>query len=275
MSPYRGIDHVVIRLQSVEALHALFAQTFGLPVSWPLQHSPFASFGWVNVGNTNLEFWAAAQNDDLPQDAQPPLVHGFALDPGDLGASVALLAARGIACKTPKPFRTQTSECAWVTNFTNAVVLDVSSDACCVFFCEWDAEGTIYPWKEKLDAAQRNARDKAAFDACGGGPLGIVGVREVRLAVPDVDEAGKAWRALTGSDGADAIALTPDVSLRLLPRGTRGSSIETLTFGVRSLPVAKAFLAPRQLLEASPDGELRLSRAACDGLDLRLVEAGA
>lgn len=273
--PYRGIDHVVIRLRTVDALYALFAQTFGLPVSWPLQHSPFASFGWVNVGNTNLEFWAAAQNDDLPQDAQPPLVHGFALDPADLTASMAHLAARGIACKTPRPFRTQTPEDAWVTNFTNAVVLGVSSDACCVFFCEWDAEGTIYPWKEKLNAGQRNVRDKAAFDACGGGPLGLVGLREVRLAVQDVNEAGKVWQTLTDSERPDAIALTPDISMRLLPGGMRSSTIETLIFGVRSLSVARAFLAARQLLEASFEGELRLSSAACDGLDLRFVEANA
>jgi len=122
---------------------------------------------------------------------------------------------------------------------------------------------------------QRNARDNAAFDACSGGPLGLVGLREVRLAVPDVSEAGKVWQLLTGSQQPDAIALTPDISLRLLPGGMRSSNIETLIFGVRSLSVARAFLSARQLLEASSEGELRLSCVACDGLDLRLVETGA
>jgi hypothetical protein len=272
VGPYRSLDHVVLRLPAVEPLHALFSETFGLPLSWPLQHSAFASFAWVNVGNTNLELWAAASNADLPADAQPPLVQGLALDPADLAASIAQLAERGITCKQPKPFRTQTASGAWVTNFTNSVVLDVSCDACCVFFCAWDAEGTIFPWTEKLGAVQRKARDKAAFDACAGGPLGLVGLAEVRLAVPDVAAAGKAWRALTGSTG-DTIALTPDVALRIVAGAGPHAVIESRAFRVRSLAVAREFLAGRQLLELSTDLELRIARTACDGLDLRLLEA--
>lgn len=55
---YRNIDHIVFRLQEAESLYLLFSETFGLPVSWPLQRSDFATFGWVTVGNVNLEFWA-------------------------------------------------------------------------------------------------------------------------------------------------------------------------------------------------------------------------
>lgn len=272
--PCSGIDHVVLRLTSVEPLHTLFRDTFGLPMSWPLETQPFASFGWVNVGNTNLELWAATNNTDLPVDMQPPLVQGLALDPVDLEGSIAHLAARGIACKTPKPFRTKTSAGAWVTNFTNSVVLDVSSDACCIFFCAWDAEGTIYPWKEKLSTVQRRARDKAVFDACGGGALGLVGLKDVRLGVPDVSGADRAWRVLSDSSQGP-IKLAPDISLRLVPRPTGGPIIESLSFGVRSLPMARAFLEQHELLDASSDDELRLSRAACAGLDLRLIEASA
>lgn len=274
MGPYRSLDHVVLRLRAVEPLHALFSETFGLPLSWPLQRSPFASFAWVNVGNTNLELWAAASNADLPVDAQPPLVQGLALDPVDLAASIALLAQRGIACKEPKPFRTQAASGAWVTNFTNSVVLDVSSDACCVFFCAWNAEGTIYPWAEKLDAVRRKARDEAAFGVCAGGPLGLVGLSEVRLVVPDLAAANKAWRALTGSSEGP-IALTPDVALCIVAGDVRHAIIDSLTFRVRSLAIAREFLTERQLLEASIDDELRLSRTACDSLDLRLVGASA
>ena len=56
---YRAVDHVLIRVLAAEPLYALFSDVFALPVSWPLQRNDFATFGWVNVGNTNLEFWAA------------------------------------------------------------------------------------------------------------------------------------------------------------------------------------------------------------------------
>lgn len=272
MAPYRSLDHVVIRVEAAEPLYGFFGEALGLPVSWPLQHSGFASFGWVNVGNTNLEIWAAASNADLPADVPLPLLQGLALDPVDLQDSISQLAQRGIACKAPKAFRTQTPDGAWVDNFTNSVVLDVSSDACCVFFCAWSAEGTIYPWKEKLGTVERKARDEAAFARCAGGSLGLVGLPEVRLAVPDVAMATEAWRALTDS-GQGLIALTPDIALRI-ERGARDIvTIESLTFGVRSLPAARAFLSERQWLESEASDELVLSRSRCGGLDLRLVEA--
>jgi hypothetical protein len=272
VAPYRSLDHVVVRVQAAEPLYKLFSETFGLPVSWPLQHSGFASFGWVNVGNTNLEIWAAASNADLPADVPLPLVQGLALDPADLQASVAQLTQRGIACKEPKPYRTQADDGTWVDNFTNSVVLDASSNACCVFFCAWDAEGTIYPWKEKLSAVQRKAREEAAFGRCAGGVLGLVGLSEVRLAVPDVAAATKAWRALTGSDRTP-IALMPDIALRVGPGARNIVTIESLTFSVRSLSTARAFFAERQWLENSAPDTLVLSRFACEGLDLRFVEA--
>lgn len=127
---YRAVDHVLIRLLAAQPLYALFSEVFALPVSWPLQRSDVATFGWVHVGNTNLEFWAAANNSDLPSDCQPPLVHGLALDPVDLSASVAKLAESGVLCKTPKPYQTKSEHGVLVTNFTNSTVLDVSSDSC-------------------------------------------------------------------------------------------------------------------------------------------------
>jgi hypothetical protein len=272
MAAYRALDHVVIRLRAVEPLWSLLAGEFGLPVSWPLQHSAFASFGWINVGNTNLELWAARDDADMPPEAQPPRVQGLALDPADLEASIAELTARGIACKPPRAFRTQDASGASVTNFTNAVLLDLSSDACCVFFCAWDAAGTIYPWPEKLDAPQRRARDAEVFQASAGGPLGMIGLRRIGLAVPDQAEASVRWRALTASPRGP-LALMPDIAVALAPGRHPFATIESLCFGVRSLPQARTFLAERQLLEASSPDELVLARHACAGLDLRFVEA--
>lgn len=78
---YRTIDHVVLRLVTAEPLFRLLSETFQLHVSWPLQRADFATYGWVHVGNTDLELWAASSNTDLPAHAQPPLIHGFALEP--------------------------------------------------------------------------------------------------------------------------------------------------------------------------------------------------
>lgn len=269
-SLYRSVDHVLIRLLEIDSLYALFADVFALPISWPLQRSDFATFGWVSVGNTNLEFWASASNSDLPPDCQLPLVHGLALDPADLSSSLTRLAELGVSCKEPRPYQTKNEDGVVVTNFTNSVVLDVSSESCCIFFCAWDENGTIFPWKEKLSVVQRRTKEQEALRRCAGGPLGLVGLSEIRVAVPDFDRATEKWSALTGSD-TNPMALTQDIALRLVPG--KCHVIQCLTFAVRSLPAARVFLADRGLLGSSSSDELELSSQASGGLSFRFVEA--
>ena len=157
---YCAVDHVMIRLLDIDALLSLFADVFHLPVSWPKQSSSFATFAWVHVGNTELELWASASNSDLPQESQPPLIHGFALEPVDLETSIAHLTQAGFQCKSPRPYQTKTADGSLTTNFTNSVLLDLSCDSCCIFLCAWNPDGTIYPWKERLTVAERRSRDQ-------------------------------------------------------------------------------------------------------------------
>lgn len=135
----------MVRLMDVELLLSLFGTIFDLPICWPKQTSSFATFAWVHVDNAGLDFWAATSNADLPPYSQPPLFHGFALDPVDLTTSIADLAKDGIQCKSPRPHQTPGAGGAPVTNFTNSVVLDVSSASCCVFFCAWEPRRNNIP----------------------------------------------------------------------------------------------------------------------------------
>jgi len=268
---YRAVDHVVIRLTAIEPLFSLLSQVFALPVSWPRESSDFATFGWINVGNTNLELWAATDNSDLPPDLPPPFFHGFALDPADLDMSIAGLADAGIACKTPRPYQTKDAHGAWVTNFTNSVVLDVSSESCCIFFCAWGRDGNIFPWKEKMSSVERRAKVRAAFEQCAGGPLGLVGLSGITLGVQDLAEATAKWHTLTGS-GEASLSLTENIRMHLVAR--KRNMIESLTFEVRSLATAKSFLEKNGLLESFDEREISLSSVATDGLQFKFVEAG-
>lgn len=88
------------------------------------------------------------------------------------------------------------------------------------------------------------------------------------MGTPDVEAHQRHWLALTGSQHGHPIALTPDVSLELVPG--EHLLIESLSLSVRSLPVARAFLISRQLLQADTGDVLSV---ACDGLQVHLVEA--
>lgn len=249
MQAYRSIDHVMLRLhaEAVEPLFELLTRTFALPVAWPLQRTEFATYGWVHVGNTDLELWAAASNADLPDHAQPPLFHGFALEPAlPLTQTIEHITASGISCKPARAFESTNSSGVKVTNFTNSVLLDLSAPSCCVFLCEWSPLATIYPWKEPATPVQRRPQLGKELHAQGGGPLGLLGLHAVHMGAPNLKEHQRQWQALTGSAG-HPIQLTPEITLSLSPADHL--RIESLTLAVRSLDVARSFLNSHQLLE--------------------------
>lgn len=267
---YRSIDHIMLRLPAAEPLFDLFSSVFELPVAWPLQRAGFATYGWVHVGNTDLEFWAATDNSDLPSHAPAPLVHGFALEPAlPLSLALASANASGIATQPARSYQSLNAAGEVVTNFTNAALLDVSAPSCCVFFCEWDPGAAIYPWDEALTPAQRRARHRRALRDCGGGPLGLIGLNAMRMETPDLAEHRCHWEALAGPAHGEAIALTPEISLELVPGDHL--RIQSLSFSVRSLAQARGFLASRQLLAGDTGNVLSVD---CAGLNIRLVEPG-
>lgn len=266
---FNGIDHIMVRVREAEPFIRLFADIFALPVSWPLQRKEFATYAWITLGNTNLEFWAAADNTDLPVEQCLPLFSGLALNPPELGASIALLEERGITCKPPRPFITRNQEGKQVTNFTNSVILDVSNLACCVFFCKWGPDGTIFPWSERLTPEERQLREQRQFDQCGGGPIGVVRLAEVTISTPEMSKTRLQWQAITGQT-SDTFDLGRRIALNLHVGET--VQITSIVLAVKSLAVARAYLVSHAILgEDSPD-EISIGENACSGLCIRLKE---
>ena len=269
MQAYRSIDHVMLRLHAhaVEPLFELLTRTLALPVAWPLQRTEFATYGWVHVGNTDLELWAAASNADLPHHAQPPLFHGFALEPAlPLDQTIEHITASGISCKPARAFESTNPSGVRVTNFTNSVLLDLSAPSCCVFLCEWSPLATIYPWKEPITPVQRRPQFGKDLQVHGGGPLGLLGLHAIHMGAPNLKEYQRQWQALTGSAG-HPIQLTPQITLSLSPADHL--RIESLTLAVRSLDVARSFLNSHQLLEEDAGTAITVSWG---GVQLRFTE---
>ncbi|MDR7152481.1 hypothetical protein J2W49_004457 [Hydrogenophaga palleronii] len=268
----RSIDHVMLRTENTEPLFSLLAETLCLPVTWPLQHSEFASFAWVHVGNTHLEIWAAKNNADLPAGCRLPLIHGLALEPDELVFSIAELERQGMACKQPRPFQTVNADGRSVTNFTNVVVLDLSSPACCNFFCDWGTEASIVPWATGIRTRERHEVEQRRFAEVGGGPLGVVRLARVGMTCPDVERTTGHWRTIAQIAANEPLKID-GVAFDVWP-GDR-HQIDSLSLEVRSLPEARAFLEQRGLLGRETPQDLTLSERATGGLVFHLVEAVA
>lgn len=267
---FRGIDHAVLRVLDAKPLFRLLTEDLGLPIVWPLEEAAFATFGWVGLGNTNLEIWASSSNADIPAHVGLPLIHGFALEPDDLPSALAGMEAQGIQCKPPRAYQTKDAEGHLRTNFTNSVVLDVSSDSCCVFFCEWGAHAPITPWQKGLTTSERRSHERSVMQACEGGPLGILGLSEFRMVVPNLPQALQKWQRLTASH-QDPVPLTSDITLRL--EEGKFQVISELGFAVRELDVAKAWLANAELSANATEHGLLIAPEATGGLRLRLLQA--
>jgi hypothetical protein len=227
----------------------------------------FASYAWVNAGNTCLELWQARSNDDLPAGTRLPCVAGLGLWAQDLCASREQLQLAGVACKEPKVWRSQGKDGRQLANFTNCLVIDASGPVCQVFFCEWDPYAPIVPWRHGQSTAQRREQMTADLAACGGGALGLVGLRAISMESPDPAATAKVWAALTDSPSRAA----PDVELEV------GSSdtlrVAAMIFGVRDLSASRAALQRLDIATRETPGRLWLDADDLSGLRIGLMEA--
>jgi hypothetical protein len=121
------------------------------------------------------------------------------------------------------------------------------------------------------DDAKR-AADRDSLREADGGALGVERLCEVRVGVPEIEEAWRRWSRLFAPVEPAVPCCWPlgeGPALRLVPAAHAG--IQTLVLQVRSLDRARRFLRARDLLGAERDGELTLDLPKTRGLDLRLV----
>jgi hypothetical protein len=107
----------------------------------------------------------------------------------------------------------------------------------------------------------------------GGGPLGVVDVREVIIGAVDLEVARQLWQKLLDpipSTTSNTWQIGSGPALRLVPANE--NRVLALLIRVASLERPKAFLRDRQLLGADAGGQVTIDPSKVGGLDLRLVD---
>ena len=265
--PIRQIDHIMIRTGDPRALYAFFVDTLRLPVAWPLT-SPRAGVmtGGVGFGNVNVE---AIQ---FPGQTDPrPRLLGFAFEPSALDESLIELKRRGLTSGERRPLVATGPDGSRRTLWTNVTLpqfsdSDSPADATMHIFL-----GEYSPTYVNVD--ERRARLRAELVNSGGGPLGVVDVKEVIIGAVDVEMARRLWQTLLDpmpSATSNTWQIGPGPALRLVP--ARENRVEALLIRVASLERASAFLRKNQLLGVEAAGQVTIDPSGIGGLDLRLVE---
>ena len=97
-----------------------------------------------------------------------------------------------------------------------------------------------------------------------------MGLSAIEMSAPTHEVGMETWRTFTRSKGVQ-LALASGIDLHLVP-GTH-HKIQSLTFDVKSLEVARTFLISKNLLGASSPNQLKLATHATSGLKFSFVEA--
>lgn len=265
--PIRQIDHIMIRTGDPRELYAFFAETLQLPIAWPMTSPrPGVVTGGVGFGNVNVE---AIQ---LPGQTDPrPRLVGFAFEPSTLDESLIELNRRGLTSGPRRPLVATGPDGSRRTLWTN-VTLRQFSDS------DSPADATIHIFLGEysptyVNVDERRARLRARLVDSGGGPLGVVDVKEVIIGAVDVEMARRLWQRLldpTPSATSNTWQIGTGPAVRLVPASE--NRVQALLITVASLERAKAFLREEQLLGVDAPGQVTIDPSKIGGLDLRLVE---
>jgi catechol 2,3-dioxygenase-like lactoylglutathione lyase family enzyme len=265
--PIRQIDHIMIRTGNPHELYAFFTETLQLPVAWPLT-SPRAGVttGGVGFGNVNVE----AIQFPGQKDAQPRLL-GFALEPSSLTDSMSELTRRGVTLGERRPLIAAGADGSKSTLWTN-VTLRPFSDS------DGPADATMHIFLSEYSPAyvnveERRARLRRQLVASGGGPLGVVEVKELMVGAIDVASAGQLWQRLldpTPASPPNTWQIGNGPAVRVV--SATDDRIQTLVIRVASLERATKFLRDHKLLGADPEGLATIDPSKVGNLDFRLVD---
>ena len=265
--PIRQIDHIMIRTGNPRELYAFFTETLRLPIAWAMTSPrPGVATGGVAFGNVNVE----AIQIPGQKDPRPQLV-GFALEPSGLDESLSELKRRGITSGERRPLIAVGPDGSKNTLWTN-VTLQPFSDM------DSPANATLHIFLSEysatyVDVEERRARLRRQLVEAGGGPLGVVAVKEVIIGATDMTTAQRLWQKLldpTPSSTSDTWQVGSGPAIRLV--SARENRIQTLVILVTSLDRAQAFLREKQLLGADSDGRPVIDPSKIGGLDIRLVD---
>ncbi len=257
----KKVDHVMISSYDAPALFAVFTETLGLPVAWPMTAYPGYETGGFQAGNINVEVLHYGSTGAATGGRGEMGFYGIVFDPYPLDEVTAVFEARG--AKPSKP-QVQASEVAGkkVPLWTNVMLDALCSRQYIVYLCEY------------TPATKARLSGRKTSGPHGG--LGLESVAEMRITSKDPGPLKDKWQKIFApsafsTEGVMAVGDGPGIRI---DQG-KEDRIEGMLLEVSSLEKARAFLQTSGLLGEASGSELRLDPAKVQGLDIRVVEKKA
>lgn len=246
----------------VKKLFQSFRDDFRLPQVWAYRNWGSYSSGGLSLGNVVLEFATYPVPDNKAPKTE---FQGIVFEPvADAETTAMMLKSRGVPHGEPEGEKYRTADGVERVDWTIVPFTDLPPDNVNIMLCDYR--------DRKMVAEGRSKAAKALADA-GGGPLGIISLKEIVVGVKDIKEAVRKWQLAIGG----AVQGHPEVftfesgpQIRLVKADMPG--IQRILVRIRSNGSAKQFLEKRQMLGSSYKGGLTIAPSAIGGLSIVLVE---
>jgi hypothetical protein len=310
-SVVKQLDHVIARTSHADALFEIFSETFRLPVAWPVTSNKAFTSGGINLGNLYLEILKVGAADDARAQEGARLC-AIAFECDGTEEAVKELNRRGLKCSAVVPFIDSPDGRAdkhlWSNAFLDGLVgtdfwtkyvifctkmpgymfwADLlrgsrveragmsrlfSGALVCLVEYEYQNFIDMPRWSDFESHEEKRAADARTLTERGGGPLGLVSVKEIVASVKDYGRAAENWGKLCApaealESGLWGIADGP--SVRLL----RGPSdcLQALVLRVSDLTRAETFLREKDMLGSVSENQIQIDPMKIQGLQIRLV----
>jgi hypothetical protein len=249
--PIARLDHIMFLTPHPSALISLLADTLQLPLVWPAPRDAASTSSGLGFGNVNLEIMHRATDESF--------VSSLALQARDWSSFPEECRKLGIETGDPAPGPIDTTKFPREPRWTVRALRGLGRG---VFVIQY----------HQFDMDERRARVAQQLVERGGGPLGVVRMRETIVAAESSTVRAAAWIRLFGlphgrsswrvGDGPGITVVDADDPQR-----------DLLVVEVRSLRRARHVLDSLRIGYVATQREVRLDGLRLHGLRLALLEA--
>lgn len=249
------LDHFLAASENSEELFQIFSERFQLPIVWPHEsYDGFAS-GGVSVGGSVLELIS------YPDFKGNAYFSAIAFVPVEHTPTIRRQLARNDVILGANDPYTVTEEGETHILWETFNIASLTSPKLRVFVCD-------YKYREFVTDNRNGASGE--LKNRNGGPLGVIGLAEIRIGTPDVTAKGKEWSKLElqHSDGHFSASDGARISLSEHP----DDEIIGIALKVRSMKRAANWLADQGILGGVSASSVQIAPEAVQGLSVSLIE---
>lgn len=255
----RQVDQLQITSVDPDGLFRIFTETLELPVVWPLTRNQQYVTGAFSTGNLTVEIYRYEGTQ------QSPAAHfsGIIFEPYPMDYVLDELKYLRVRHGKPETHVSTLPGGKEGVLWTRVELPSISRLSFRAFLYEYS------PSFLRVEVRRKQLGNRLTLN--DGGPLGLLGAKEIVIAAADMAKERKAWEQILGKPSSSG-TFTAGTGPAIRVVGGQEDRLEELVLRVKSLNSARNHLKAEKLQGPGSAQTLLLNSSRIQGLKVRLVE---